>query len=91
MLRNRWIWAVIIVVMGALQGWDSGVLRAPAVIQALVALAIASEVDEVTLARSREAAARRSARLLMVYLPVVPTKEPTLGRRRPGSRCRFEN
>ena len=41
MLRNNWIWALIIVVMGALQGWDSGVLRAPAVIQALVALAIA--------------------------------------------------
>jgi hypothetical protein len=41
MLRNRWIWCGITVVMGSLQAWDSGVLRAPAAIQALVALAIA--------------------------------------------------
>jgi hypothetical protein len=41
MLRNRWIWAAIIVTMGTLQAWDSGTLKAPGVIQALVALAIA--------------------------------------------------
>lgn len=40
-IRNRW-WAVLIVVLGALQAWDSGVLRVPVVIQALVALAIAT-------------------------------------------------
>ena len=41
MLRNRWLWCAITVVMGSLQAWDSGALRAPAAIQALVALAIA--------------------------------------------------
>ena len=41
MLKNRWLWAAIIVVMGSLQAWDSGTLRAPGLIQAIVALAIA--------------------------------------------------
>ena len=41
MLKNRWLWTAIIVVMGSLQAWDSGTLRAPGLIQALVALAIA--------------------------------------------------
>ena len=41
MRTNRWLWAAIIVVMGALQAWDSGILRAPGVIQGLVAIAIA--------------------------------------------------
>ena len=41
MLGNRWLWAAIIVVMGSLQAWDSGTLRAPGLIQAVVALAIA--------------------------------------------------
>ena len=52
MLRNRWIWCAITVVMGALQAWDSGVLRAPAAIQALVALAIA--VPAVTVVATAE-------------------------------------
>ena len=38
-IRNGW-WAALIVVLCALQAWDSGVLRAPRMIQALVALAI---------------------------------------------------
>ena len=41
MLKNRWLWSAIIVVMGSLQAWDSGTLRAPGLIQAIVALAIA--------------------------------------------------
>ena len=37
---NKWTWAVICVVLGGLQAWDSGVLRAEGTIQALVAIAI---------------------------------------------------
>ncbi len=52
MLRNRWLWAVIFVVMGGLQAWDSGVLRASPAIQALVALAIAVPAVTVVLTAS---------------------------------------
>ena len=38
-IRNGW-WAVLIVGLCALQAWDSGVLRAPGIIQAIVGLAI---------------------------------------------------
>lgn len=44
MLLNKWIVVAICVVMGALQAWDSGVLRASPGIQALVAAAILSPV-----------------------------------------------
>jgi hypothetical protein len=40
MLRNRWLWAAICLAMGGLQAWDSGTFRAPAAIQAVVALAL---------------------------------------------------
>lgn len=40
-MRNEKLWGmVLILVMGSLQAWDSGVLRAPAYIAAMVALAI---------------------------------------------------
>jgi hypothetical protein len=41
MLRNKWLWASICVVIGGLQAWDSGTLGAPGIIQGIVALAIA--------------------------------------------------
>ena len=41
MLRNKWLWASICVVMGGLQAWDSGTLGAPEIIQLMVALSIA--------------------------------------------------
>ena len=39
-MTNKWLWAGICVVLGGLQAWDSGVLRADATIQALVATAL---------------------------------------------------
>lgn len=52
MLRNRWLWAGVCVAMGVLQAWDSGTLRAPAGIQALVALAIAIPVLTIVMTAS---------------------------------------
>ena len=40
MKHAKWIAAVVIVVMGALQAWDSGILAAPIGIAAIVVLAI---------------------------------------------------
>ena len=39
-MTNRWLWAGICLVLGGLQAWDSGVLRAAAGIQVLVAIAL---------------------------------------------------
>ena len=41
MKHAKWFAAAVVVVLGALQAWDSGVLNAPAGIGAIVAIAIA--------------------------------------------------
>jgi hypothetical protein len=50
MIRNRMWWACGLVILGCLQAWDSGVLRAGGAVQVLVALAIV--VPPFALARS---------------------------------------
>jgi hypothetical protein len=39
-MRNRLIWAVLGLIMGGLQAWDSGVLRAGSAIQLLTAVGL---------------------------------------------------
>ena len=42
MREHRFMWTAIVIAVGVLQGWDSGVLRSTAGVQVLVALAIAA-------------------------------------------------
>ena len=52
MILNKWLVAVICLVMGSLQAWDSGVLGAGRTVQALTALAIALPAVAVVVTRS---------------------------------------
>lgn len=81
MLRNRWLWAAICVVMGGLQAWDSGTLRAPGVIQAIVALAIAVPAVTVvtTSSYARQAVSVAAAFVLLTAARILsPVPLPTL-------------
>ena len=81
MLYNRWVWAGICVVIGALQAWDSGVLTAPAGIQAIVALAIAVPAATVVMTPNygRQAVSIAAAfALLTVARMASPIALPTL-------------
>ena len=81
MLRNRWLWAAICVVMGGLQAWDSGTLRAPGLIQAIVALAIAVPAVTVvtTPSYSRQALSVTAAFVLLTVARIAsPVSLPTL-------------
>jgi hypothetical protein len=40
MLKPRWLFAFLMIVVGALQAWDSHILQAEAVVQAIVAIGI---------------------------------------------------
>jgi len=78
--KKRW-WVVPVVVLGVLQAWDSGVLRAGWPIQILVALAIAA--PSLTLVLTSEyglqAAAVAAAFVLLTIARVVaPVPLPTL-------------
>jgi hypothetical protein len=81
MLGNRFIWVAVVVVVGALQGWDSGVLRSTVLVQALVALAIA--VPAAALALTTQYGAHAAAIavafvLLTIARIVAPAPLPTL-------------
>jgi hypothetical protein len=79
-IRNRW-WAALIVVLGALQAWDSGVLRAPAMIQALVALAIVTPPAVLLLTNAYGVQALSVAAsfiLLTIARVISPVPLPTL-------------
>ena len=81
MLRNRWIWSAIIVGMGLLQAWDSGVLRAPGAIQALVVLAIALPALTVVTTESygRQALSVAASFVVLTIARIVsPVPLPTL-------------
>ena len=81
MLRNKWLWAAICVVMGSLQAWDSGALRAPGVIQAIVATAIAIPAVTILMSASYGLQALSVAAafaLLTVARMTSPTPLPTL-------------
>ena len=81
MLKNRWLWAAIIVTMGALQAWDSGTLKAPGMIQAAVALAIAIPAVTVVTTPSylRQALSVAAAFALLTVARVAsPVSLPTL-------------
>ena len=78
--RNRW-WVVPVVVLGVLQAWDSGVLRAGWPIQILVALAIAAPplAFVVTSEYGLQAAAIAAAFVLLTIARVIaPVPLPTL-------------
>lgn len=81
MLRNRWLWAAICVVMGGLQAWDSGTLQAPGLTQAIVAIAIAVPAVTVVTTSSypRQALAVAAAFVLLTIARVLsPVSLPTL-------------
>jgi len=79
-IRNRW-WAALMVVLGALQAWDSGVLRAPAMIQALVVLAIVTPPVVLLLTKEygvQALSVAASVILLTIARVIAPNPLPTL-------------
>ena len=81
MLRNRWIWAAIMVTMGTLQAWDSGGFQAPTAIQVLIALAITIPATTVVTTASypRHALSVAVAFVLLTVARVAsPVSLPTL-------------
>ena len=68
-MRNKWVWAALCLVLGGLQAWDSGVLRAAWEIQALVGLAIL--VPVVTLLATESYGARAAAVAMAFVLLTV--------------------
>src|SRR5262245_31678685 len=41
MIKNRWLWALLTMLVGGLQAWDSGALLAGSTAQLLIALGVA--------------------------------------------------
>lgn len=81
MTRTKGWWAVPVVVLGVLQAWDSGVLRAGGTIQILVALAIAAPPLAMVLASEYglQAMAIAGAFVLLTVARVMsPVSLPTL-------------
>ena len=81
MTDKKFIWAGIVAVVGALQAWDSGVLRSTPVVQALVALAIVAPVAVLALTREAgtQAVAIAAAFVLLTVARVLaPAPLPTL-------------
>jgi hypothetical protein len=81
MKERRIMWTAIVIAVGVLQGWDSGVLRSTAGVQALVALAIAALAVAVALTRNHAIQAFTVVAafvLLAVARVVAPTPLPTL-------------
>ena len=80
-MTNKWLWAGICLVMGGLQAWDSGVLRAAAAIQALVAIALLLPVVTLLVTERyelRAAAVAAAFALLTIARVVSSVPLPTL-------------
>lgn len=81
MQKHRFVWTTIMVAVGLLQGWDSGVLRSTIGVQTLVVLAIAAPAAAVALMKNHAAQAAMVAAafvLLTVARMAAPTPLPTL-------------
>ena len=81
MKHAKWIAAVVIVVMGALQAWDSGILGAPLGIAAIVVLAIGVGVVGLFVQSDglRFALALLTLALLFTARIMSPVRLPELG------------
>jgi hypothetical protein len=81
MKHAKWIAAVVIVVMGALQAWDSGILAAPMGIAAMVVVAIGIGVAGLFVQSEglRFALALVTLVLLFVARLLSPVRLPELG------------
>lgn len=81
MTDKKFIWAGVVAVVGALQAWDSGVLRSAAAVQALVALAIVAPASALALtreARTQAVAIAAAFVLLTIARVLAPAPLPTL-------------
>jgi hypothetical protein len=81
MKTHRFVWMTIVAVVGALQGWDSGVLRSTSLVQLLVAVAIAAPALAIALTSNRGVQALAIAAafvLLTVARILAPAPLPTL-------------
>lgn len=81
MKHAKWFAAVVVVALGALQAWDSGVLDAPAGIGALVAIAIAVGVAAIFIEHEgiRFGVALLVLGLLFLARAISPVNLPELG------------
>jgi hypothetical protein len=78
--RNGW-WAAVIVAVCSLQAWDSGVLRAPGLIQSLVACAIVLPAVALVLTKNYglQASTVASSFILLTFARMLsPSPLPTL-------------
>jgi hypothetical protein len=81
MKRHRFIWTAIVVTVGVLQAWDSGVFGSTAIVQILVGLAIAAPGASVSLTNNRGVQWMTVAVafvLLTIARMLAPTPLPTL-------------
>ena len=81
MREHRFMWTAIVITVGVLQGWDSGVLRSTAGVQLLVALAIAALGVGIALIKNLSGQAASVAAgfvLLTVARVIAPAPLPTL-------------
>lgn len=80
-MANKWLWAGICLVLGAGQAWDSGVLRAAAGIQVLVAIALLVPVAALLMTERydlRAASVAAAFALLTIARVVSSVPLPTL-------------
>jgi hypothetical protein len=81
MKGHRLVWTVIVVAVGVLQGWDSGVFQSTAIVHTLVGLAIAAPAGSFLLTNNRGVQAITVAAafvLLTIARMLAPTPLPTL-------------
>jgi hypothetical protein len=69
MFKRRWLFAFLMIVIGALQAWDSHILQAEAIVQAIVAIGILAPA--VAFLVSTSAGARIAGVLVAIALMIV--------------------